>query len=192
MHEVVQTFISKIVDQTIGPRFDLAKAAPGGYNAMMGIEGYLQQCGIEEGLVELVKLRVSQMNGCAVCLEMHWKNLRARGECETRLYSLDGWRNCPYYSDRERAALEWAEAVTQITNGRVPDEVYQHSSDHFTEKELADLALAVATINAWNRLAISAMTVAGQYTPTQQSEDSDQNCVRSRRKLKSPAITASG
>ena len=173
MHELVQTFISKIVDETIGPRFNLEKAAPAGYSAMMGIEGYLQQSGIEEGLVELVKLRVSQMNGCAVCLEMHWKHLRAMGECETRLHSLDGWRNCPYYSERERAALEWAEAVTQITNGRVPDEVYQHTSDRFTEKELADLTLAVATINAWNRLAISAMTVAGQYTPTQQSEHSE-------------------
>jgi alkylhydroperoxidase family enzyme len=105
---------------------------------------------------------------------MHGKNLRARGECETRLYSLDGWRNCPYYSERERAALEWAEAVTQITNGRVPDEVYQCTSEYFTEKELANLTLAVATINAWNRLAISAMTVAGKYTPTQESEDSAQ------------------
>ena len=163
MHEVVQTFISQVVEESIGPRFDVATAAPDGYNALLGIEGYLQHCGIEEGLLELMKLRVSQMNGCAVCLEMHWKTLRARGECETRLYSLDGWRNCPYYSGRERAALEWAEAVTRIRNGQVADEIYQCTREYFTEKELADLTLAVATINAWNRLAISAMAIAGRY-----------------------------
>jgi AhpD family alkylhydroperoxidase len=163
MHEIVQRFISQAVEQAMEPRFNLPKAAPDGYKAMLGLESYLQNCGLEAPLVELVKLRVSQMNGCAFCLDMHWKDLRALGECETRLYSLDAWRECPYYSGRERAALEWAEAVTRITTGQVQDAVYEDVRQYFTEKELADLTLAVATINAWNRLSISARTVAGQY-----------------------------
>jgi AhpD family alkylhydroperoxidase len=146
-------------------RFNYAKAAPGGYQAMAGMERYLHQCGLEESLIHLIKLRASQINGCAYCLDMHWKDLRAIGEREQRLYSLDAWRECPYYTDRERAALAWTEAVTLITNCHVLDIIYEEVRPHFSEKELSDLTLAVATINAWNRLSIAARTAPGSYQP---------------------------
>ena len=146
-------------------RFNYAKAAPGAYQAMDALEQYLHKCGLEEALIHLVKLRASQINGCAYCLDMHWKDLRAINETEQRLYSLDAWRECPYYTDRERAALEWTEAVTLITNGHVSDAVYEEVRPHFSEKELSDLTLAVATINAWNRLSIAARIVPGAYKP---------------------------
>src|SRR5919198_1381832 len=146
-------------------RFDYVKVAPGAYKAMLGLEHYLHDCGLEESLIHLIKLRASQLNGCAYCLDMHWKDLRAIGENEQRLYSLDAWRECPYYTDRERAALEWTEAVTLITHGHVPDEVYERVRGSFNERELSDLTLAVATINAWNRLAIASRTVPGTYKP---------------------------
>src|SRR5438552_2384687 len=144
-------------------RYDYTQAAPGAYKAMLGLEQYLHECGLEEPLIHLIKLRASQLNGCAYCLDMHWKDLRAIGENEQRLYSLDAWRECPYYTDRERAALEWTEAVTLITNGHVPDAGHEKVKLFFNEKELADLTLAVATINARNRLAIDARTVPGRY-----------------------------
>lgn len=146
------------------PRFN-EKVAPGAYKAMFGLEQYLHTCGLEESLLHLIKLRASQINGCAYCLDMHWKDLRSIGEREQRLYSLDAWRECPYYTERERAALAWAEAVTLITNGHVPDSVYEEVRPHFNEKELADLTLAVAAINAWNRLAISGRATPGMYQP---------------------------
>lgn len=145
-------------------RFSLT-SAPGAYRAMSGIEQYLHTCGLEESLLHLMKLRVSQINGCAYCLDMHWKDLRAIGENEQRLYSLDAWRECPWYSDRERAALAWAEAVTLVTNGHVPDAVYQQTRAHFNDKELTDLTLAITTINAWNRLSIASRTPPGTYQP---------------------------
>jgi AhpD family alkylhydroperoxidase len=132
---------------------------------MLGIEHYLQQCGLEESLQNLIKLRVSQVNGCAYCIDMHWKDLRAAGESEQRLYGLDAWEESPYYTDRERAALAWAEAVTNIQEGHVPDPVFEHVKNLFNEKELADLTLAVTAINSWNRLSISARTVPGTYQP---------------------------
>jgi AhpD family alkylhydroperoxidase len=144
-------------------RFNGMTAAPGGYGAMLGLEKYLQECGLEQGLLHLIKLRASQVNGCAYCLDMHWKDLRAIGEKEQRMYSLDGWRECPYYTERERAALAWTEVVTLITDGHVPDAVYEEVRAHFSEKEMCDLTLAVAAINAWNRLAISSRTVPGGY-----------------------------
>ncbi len=146
-------------------RFDYSAVAPGAYQAMRGLEKYLHDCGLEESLMHLIKLRASQINGCAFCLDMHWKDLRALGETEERLYSLDAWHECPYYSDRERAALEWTDAVTLITDGHVSDDVYDRVRRAFTEKELADLTLAVATINAWNRLLISARREPGTYQP---------------------------
>jgi len=146
-------------------RFNYAKVAPGVYDAMDALEQYLQKCGIEEALLNLVRLRASQINGCAYCLDMHWKDLRATGETEQRLYSLDAWRECPYYSERERAALAWTEAVTLITEDHVPDSVYDEARGQFSEKELSDLTLAVAAINAWNRLSISARIVPGVYQP---------------------------
>jgi AhpD family alkylhydroperoxidase len=146
-------------------RFNYVKAAPGIFKAMLGLGQYLRECGLEESLLLLVDLRASQINGCAYCIDMHWKDLRHGGETEHRLYSLDAWRECPFYSDRERAALEWTEALTLITDGHVPDEVYERVRQQFNEKELSDLSLAVVTINGWNRLNISARTVPGDYQP---------------------------
>ena len=145
-------------------RFNTA-AAPGGYHAMLGLEKYLATSSIEPKLYHLTKLRASQINGCAYCIDMHWKDLRAAGETEQRLYGLDAWRESPYYTDRERAAFEWTEAVTLVSQGHVPDRVYDAVRSQFNEKELADLTLAVATINAWNRLAIAARTEPGKYQP---------------------------
>jgi AhpD family alkylhydroperoxidase len=146
-------------------RLNYAKVAPGVYDAMDALDQYLSKCGLEESLLHLVRLRASQINGCAFCLDMHWKDLRAIGESEERLYSLDAWRECSCYSDRERAALAWTEAVTLIAEGHVPDAVYEQARGAFSEKELSDLTLTVATINAWNRLSIAARLVPGKYQP---------------------------
>jgi AhpD family alkylhydroperoxidase len=132
---------------------------------MLGLESYLHQSGLEIPLLHLIKLRASQINGCAYCIDMHWKDLRAIGENEQRLYGLDAWRESPYYSERERAALAWTEAVTLVASSQVPDEVYEQVRRQFNEKELTDLTLAVATINAWNRLSISLRAEAGKYQP---------------------------
>jgi AhpD family alkylhydroperoxidase len=146
-------------------RFHIYKLAPDGYRAMSGLEAYLAGCGLDRVLMHLVKLRASQVNGCAFCIDMHWKDLRAAGETEQRLYGRDAWRESPYYSDRERAALAWTEAITLVTQGHVPDEEFAAVRAHFTEKELADLTLVITTINAWNRLSIAQRTPAGAYTP---------------------------
>ncbi len=147
------------------PRIHYAKAAPGVYDAMDALDRYLGGCALEKKLLFLVYLRASQINGCAYCLDMHWKDLRAAGENEQRLYSLDAWRECPYYTERERAALEWTEAVTRIADGHAPDAVYTAVKPRFSDRELADLTLAVATINAWNRLSIAGRLVPGTYQP---------------------------
>jgi AhpD family alkylhydroperoxidase len=146
-------------------RFSILKAAPGVYHAMLGVEDYLKGCGLDEPLLNLIKLRASQVNGCAYCIDMHWKDLQASGEKEQRMYGLDAWEESPYYTERERAALAWTEAVTKIREGHVPDAVYEQAKKQFTEKELANLTLAVAAINSWNRLAIASRTVAGNYQP---------------------------
>lgn len=145
----------------IEARINYAKAAPEIYKSMDALDQYLGKCGLDESLLHLVRLRASQINGCAYCIDMHWKDLRAVNETEQRLYSLDAWRECSCYSDRERAALAWTEAVTLITNGHVSDAIYEEVRQHFSEKELSDLTLALATINAWNRLSISARLVPG-------------------------------
>jgi len=146
-------------------RFNFYKAAPGAMQAMRGIEEYLHTCGLEPKLQHLVKFRASQINGCAFCLDMHSKDLRAIGESEQRLYTLEAWRECPWYSDRERAALAWTEALTLITNGHAPDGVYQQAKAQFNEKELSDLTLLISTINVWNRISISSRTEPGTYQP---------------------------
>jgi AhpD family alkylhydroperoxidase len=151
-------------------RIDYLKSGRGVVEAMLGLEKYLHQSGLEEKLVDLIKLRVSQINGCAYCIDMHWKDLRGLGETEQRLYGLDAWEESPYYTDRERAALAWAEAVTNIKETHAPDDVYQETRKHFNEKELADLTLAISAINAWNRLAISARSVPGLYQPARSHE----------------------
>lgn len=148
-------------------RFNYIKAAPGGYRAMSQLEQYVKNCGLEASLIELVKLRASQINGCAYCIDMHTKDARAAGESEQRLYLLSAWREAPFYSERERAALEWTEAVTLIANDHVPDEIYERVKPHFTDEEMANLTLAIATINAWNRLAISFRSEVGSYQPKQ-------------------------
>lgn len=146
-------------------RFNGAKVAPGGYKALLGLEQYLHQSGLDEKLLDLIKLRASQVNGCAYCIDMHWKDLRALGESEQRLYGLDAWRESPYYTDRERAALAWTETVTLISHGHAEDDIYEEVRQQFSEKEVADLTLAIATINAWNRIAIASRATAGQYRP---------------------------
>lgn len=146
-------------------RFDYGQAAPGVYRAMRELEQYLAACSIEAGLIHLVKLRASQINECAYCIDMHWKDLRIAGESEARLYMLDAWRESPLYSPRERAALAWTEAVTRVAADQVPDAVYATVRPQFTDAELADLTLAVATINAWNRLSIAARVTPGTYQP---------------------------
>jgi AhpD family alkylhydroperoxidase len=150
-------------------RINYAKVAPGAYHAMIGLEKYLKDCGLEIGLIHLIKLRASQINGCAYCLDMHWKDLRAINETEQRLYSLDAWEECPFYTERERAALAWTESVTRASVDHVPDAVYEKVRAHFTEKELADLTVAIATINAWNRLSIAGRTTPGTYQAKQKA-----------------------
>ena len=143
-------------------RLNYSKAA---YQAMDALDRYVNDCGLDRSLILLIQLRASQLNGCAYCLDMHWKDLRVAGEADQRLYSLDAWRECPYYSDRERAAMAWTEAVTMITDGHVTDAVHEEARAHFSEKELSDLTLVVAGINSWNRLSIAARLVPGAYEP---------------------------
>lgn len=152
------------------PRIDHRKAAPEAMNAMWGLERYVRSCGLPEKLLHLVKLRVSQINGCAYCIDMHSKDLRAAGETEKRLYLLDAWREAPFYNQRERAALAWAEAVTRVTEGHVPDDAYEQARIQFSEQELINLTMAVVTINSWNRLSIAFRSVAGEYQPGQHSQ----------------------
>lgn len=146
-------------------RLNAAALAPEPQQAMYSLEKYLGECGLEHGLRELVKIRASQINGCAFCIDMHTKDARAAGETEQRIYALNAWRETPFFTDRERAALAWTEAVTRISEHGVSDEVYEAACDHFSEKELVDLTWAVAAINAWNRMAISFRSVPGTYKP---------------------------
>ena len=146
-------------------RLDFTKIAPEAYRAMAGLETYVRNSGLEPALLELVKFRTSQINGCAYCLDMHSKDARANGESEQRLYALSAWRETPFFTDRERAALEWAEAVTLISENHVPEEVYEQVRQRFTEKELVALTTAIVAINGWNRLCISFRVVPGTYEP---------------------------
>jgi AhpD family alkylhydroperoxidase len=146
-------------------RIDYTKIAPGALQAMYGLEKYLAQSAIEAPLRELVKLRASQINGCAYCVDMHWKDARAAGESEQRLYGLVAWQEAPYYTARERAALAWTDALTLIADNHVPDNLYIEARAQFSEQELVDLTLAIVTINAWNRIAISFRQEPGTYEP---------------------------
>jgi AhpD family alkylhydroperoxidase len=145
------------------PRIDYQAVAPDGFAALVNLERYTRASGLEPSLLELIKLRASQINGCAYCIDMHTKDARHRGESEQRLYSVSVWRETPFFSERERAALAWTEAITQVSSDQVPDEVYQIAREHFGEKELVDLTLALIAINGWNRLAIGFRTVPGTY-----------------------------
>ena len=146
-------------------RIDLMHVNPGIVQAMLGLERQVRQAGFDHKLLDLVRMRASQINGCSYCLDMHSKDARANGETEQRLYGLDAWRETPYYSERERAALEWTEALTRVAETHVPDELYERVSAHFDEDELIALTFGVVVINSWNRLAISMRAVPGSYQP---------------------------
>ncbi len=145
-------------------RIKYGEASRGALDVMLALEKYAHECGIEPGLLELVKARASILNGCAYCLDMHTKDARAEGETEQRLYAVAAWQETPFFTGRERAALAWTDAVTNIQDGHVPDDVYKEARHQFGEKELVDLTLAVITINGWNRLAIAFRTPPGSYT----------------------------
>src|SRR5215467_10308213 len=144
-------------------RLDIFRVVPGAAQAMLALQAHVNGAGLERSLLELVKMRASQINGCAACLDMHTKDARAAGETEQRLYLLDAWREAPFYSERERAALAWTEALTKITEGHVPDAVYLRVKTQFSPEELTNLSLAIVTINSWNRIAIAFRTVPGSY-----------------------------
>ena len=146
-------------------RLSYSKVSPEGTDILQKLERYVKSSGLEVDLLELVKLRASQINGCAYCIDMHTKDARTHGESEQRLYGVSAWHEAPFYSERERAALAWTEAVTLVGETHVPDEVYNEARKHFSEKELVDLTFAIIAINSWNRLAISFRTPAGSYQP---------------------------
>jgi len=144
-------------------RLDPRKVCPDGMNVISELHAYIRSCGLDHTLLELVKLRASQINGCAWCMDMHSKELRAAGESEQRLYLLSAWRECPFYSERERAALAWTEALTLLTVDNVPDEVFAEARAQFSEEELVKLTLAVVAINGANRINVAFRTVPGSY-----------------------------
>ncbi len=150
------------------PRIDYRKIAPEALQAMGALERYAHELKIEKPLAELVKLRASMMNGCAYCVDMHSQDARAGGESEQRLYALSVWREAPFFTPRERAALAWTEAVTEVSTGHVPDDVYRLAREHFDEREIVDLTMTVIAINAWNRLATAFRAVVGGYQPAKQ------------------------
>ncbi|WP_440961296.1 carboxymuconolactone decarboxylase family protein [Paenibacillus nitricinens] len=136
-------------------RMDLAGEIPAAYKAMMGLEAFVQSTGMEKSLLELIKIRASQINGCAFCIDMHSKDARKAGVSEQRIYMLNAWREAPFYSDEERAVLALTESVTLVTQGHVPDDVYSEAERHFDTKRLGEIIMAIVTINAWNRIAIT-------------------------------------
>ena len=151
------------------PRIDYRKYAQQPLQSMLALEKYISESGLDPKLVHLVKMRASQINGCAYCLDMHSLDARAEGESEQRLYTLDAWRETPFFTDRERAALAWTEALTLISHTRAPDDVYDEVKKQFSEKEIVDLTFVIGTINLWNRLAISLRAVPGRYKPAKAS-----------------------
>ena len=154
-------------------RFDFITATPNAYETVAPLDRYLDDCSVPSTLLNLVWLRASQINGCAYCIDMHWKDLRAQGEEEQRLYGLDAWRESPYYTGQERAALAWTEALTLVSRDQVPDVVYNEVKTHFNETELADLTLAIGRINFWNRMAIASRMPPGKYrSPINQVQES--------------------
>lgn len=144
-------------------RLNYSAVNPKAFKAMVGLESFLTESGLETTLLELVKMRASQINGCAYCLDMHSKDARKAGEKEQRIYTLSAWRETPFFTERERAALEWTEELTLIAQNEVSDELYQSVRKHFKEEELVALSMAIVAINGWNRLAISFRTEPGSY-----------------------------
>ena len=154
---------NKINITKMEPRINLFEKGQNAFKAMYGLGSYLAKSPIENSLLDLIYFRVSQINGCGFCLDMHSKDLRAKGETEQRLYVMDAWRDTPFFTDRERAALTWAEAVTKLTDNTVSDEVFDLASSQFTEDELVDLTVAVNTINSYNRINIAFRPLVGTY-----------------------------
>jgi AhpD family alkylhydroperoxidase len=153
------------VEYVMKARINLMQVNPGILNAMLGLEKQISKAGLDSQLLDLVRMRASQINGCAYCLDMHSKDARAAGETEQRLYGLNAWREAPYYSARERAALDWTEALTLVSETHAPDDVYERVREQFSEDETAHLTIAIVAINGWNRLNIAARTIAGDYVP---------------------------
>jgi AhpD family alkylhydroperoxidase len=150
----------------VQPRLEAQKASPAAYSTLLALEAFVRRAWkLEPSLMELVRMRASQINGCAYCLDMHSKDARAEGETEQRLYRLSAWRETPFFTDRERAALDWTEALTLITEGHASDEVYEAVKQQFSGEELANLTVAIIAINGWNRLAIGFRNVPGEYQP---------------------------
>jgi AhpD family alkylhydroperoxidase len=144
-------------------RLDYARLSPEGYRAMLALNKFAEESGLEHTLLELVKIRASQINGCAFCIDMHTIDARAAGESEQRIYLLDAWRESPFYTDRERAALAWAESLTLVSETHVPDDVYDEARRYFSEEELVKLTWAVVVINGWNRVCIAFRSEPGKY-----------------------------
>lgn len=155
--------------KTMQPRLDFTNLAPGALKAMYALQKYVDECGLEHSLLGLIKVRASQINGCAYCIDMHTKDARVDGETEQRLYALNAWHEAPFFTERERAALAWTEAVTLITEGHVPDKVFERVRPHFSDEELVNLTTGVVAINSWNRLVISFRVVPGTYQPQARS-----------------------
>jgi AhpD family alkylhydroperoxidase len=154
-------------------RIDVARVAPRAVRAMLALEQYVHRSGLEPELLELVRLRASYLNGCAYCVDMHTKDARVTGESEQRLYAVPVWRETPFYTPRERAALAWTEAVTELGRSGVPDAVFDETRRHFTEAELVDLTMAIVVINGWNRLAVSFRKEPGTYEPRPRAARAD-------------------
>ena len=153
-------------------RLDVQKASPAAYHAMLALEMFVRKSSkLELSLIELVKMRASQINGCANCIDMHSKDARAEGETEQRLYALNAWRETPFFTDRERAALAWTEAVTLVGESHVPDAVYEEVRQQFQDEEMVNLTMAVVAINGWNRLSVAFRVVPGEYQPARQKAE---------------------
>ncbi len=150
------------------PRLRYSTIAPEGYKAMSALNRYVEHCGLEPLLLELVKMRASQINGCAYCIDMHSKDARALGESEQRLYALNAWRETPFYSERERAALLWTEELTLLSQTHANDAIYDEVHQHFSDEEMVNLTWAIVVINGWNRLAVGLRSVPGIYQSTKQ------------------------
>jgi AhpD family alkylhydroperoxidase len=148
-----------------GPRIDYVKVAPAALHAQRGLENYIRNSGLEHSLLHLMKLRASYVNGCAYCVDMHTKDARLAGETEQRLYAIPVWRETPFFTPRERAALAWTDAVNEVGRTHVPDDVYEEVREHFSDLEIVNLTMVVVTINGWNRISIALRTPVGSYVP---------------------------
>jgi len=162
----------------VEPRINYGSTVPGVRDALLKLTEYVHNSGLEESLLGLVFLRASQINGCAFCIDMHWKDLRALGQSEETLYMLNAWREAPGYTERERAALAWTEAVTLVTMGHVPDEVYHAARKQFSDAELVHLTLAIAEINCWNRMNIAFHVPSGKYRAPARTQKAEEPVAR--------------